>query len=153
MSKLLHSFAELEAALAEARRKAIAAAEHALGEAARAVQEDAQARIGEYQMSSWPFPEWQPLAASTEAEKARLGYPDNAPLLRDGSLRDSIVAEHDGMEAVVGSKDPVAAYQEFGTDTIPPRPFIGPAAFDSREKIQHTIGAAVAGALGNLPDK
>lgn len=147
MSKQLNSLSELKTALAACRQRALSGAETALGEAALIVQEDARNRIGEYQQATGPFAAWEPLADSTEKEKARQGYPSNAPLLAEGGLRDSIVVEHKGKEAVVGSNDPAAAYQEFGTDNIPPRPFLGPAAFDNQEKIHKLIGDAVKAAL------
>lgn len=127
---------------------AVVKAEHsALERIARIVEKDAKGRIGEYQEAAGPFPQWAPLADSTEYEKARLGYPSDAPLLRKGDLRDSIRHEVDGKEAIVGSKSDIAEYQEFGTKTIPPRPFIGPAAFANKDKIESILGHAVVAGL------
>lgn len=127
---------------------AIVQLEHkALEKCARLVEKTAKDEIGQYQPAVGPFPEWAPLADSTEYEKTRLGYPVDAPLLREGDLRDSIEHEVRGNEAVIGSKSDIAAYQEFGTATIPPRPFIGPAAFRNHEKIKRILGAAVMGGL------
>lgn len=120
-----------------------------LEKAAKLIENDAKRQIGHYQDAVGPFQDWAPLADSTEAEKARLGYPVDAPLLREGHLRDSIEHEVSGLEAVVGSKSDVAEYQEFGTRTIPPRPFIGPAAFKNKEVIQKILGKAmVEGLIG-----
>lgn len=120
-----------------------------LEKAAKLIENDAKRQIGHYQDAVGPFQDWAPLADSTEAEKARLGYPIDAPLLRDGHLRDSIEHEVSGLEAVVGSKSDIAVYQEFGTKTIPPRPFIGPAAFKNKEAIQKILGKAlVEGLIG-----
>jgi HK97 gp10 family phage protein len=129
---------------------AIEATTHrALEKAARVVEKDAKGQIGTYQDAVGPFQDWALLADSTEAEKARLGYPADAPLLRDGTLRDSIEHEVEGNEAVIGSKSDVAEYQEFGTKTIPPRPFMGPAVFKNKEKIQRILGEAlVEGLIG-----
>ena len=107
------------------------------------IEKTAKSEIGHYQPEVGPFQDWAPLADSTEAEKSRLGYPTGAPLLRDGNLRDSIEHEINGLEAVIGSKSDIAAYQEFGTATIPPRPFIGPAAFRNKKNIEKTLGGAV----------
>lgn len=116
------------------------------------IEADAKSRIGFYQGAVGPFQDWAPLAESTETEKARLGYPLDAPLLREGDLRDSIEHEVGALEAVVGSKSEIAAYQEFGTAAIPPRPFIGPAAYNNKDKILKIIGAAtVAGLTGGDP--
>lgn len=126
---------------------AVVVAEHkALGRAAVVIEKDAKNRIGEYQGSVGPFQDWAPLADSTEAEKERLGYALDAPLLREGDLKNSIEHEVENGEAIIGSKLDIAAYQEFGTEKIPPRPFIGPAAFANKDKIERLIGnAAIEG--------
>lgn len=149
--KLLDGLLELEKHLVADNLKAIAMAEIAMGVAGRIVQKDAQDRIGEYQEAVGGFPAWKQLAESTEAEKARLGYPADAPLLRTGDMRDSIETEHNALEAIIGSKDPVAKYQELGTNRIPPRPFLGPAAFAKKHEIHAVIGSAVASAIGGNP--
>lgn len=133
-----------------------AAIEHSthkgLEKVAKIIERDAKGQIGHYQPEVGPFQDWAPLAESTEAEKARLGYPADAPLLREGKLRDSIQHEVAGHEAVIGSKSEIAEYQEFGTRTIPPRPFIGPAAFKNKDAIQHILGASlVQGLIGGDP--
>jgi phage gpG-like protein len=113
--------------------------EHLTTHAAETVRDIAKAKIGYYQDAEGGFPAWAPLAASTEAEKRRLGAPAGAPLLRHGDLYASIEfqAEMNILEgnAVVGSDSDIAVYQELGTPTIPPRPFLGPAGFESRETI------------------
>lgn len=116
---------------------------NALDKVGRMIEQDAKRQIGHYQKEAGPFGAWDPLADATEDEKARLGYPVEAPLLRDGKLRDSIQHEVSGLEVVIGSKLDIAEYQEFGTQTIPPRPFIGPAAFKNRDKIERILGAAL----------
>lgn len=133
-------FATLTVAIHEAEQKG-------LERIAKIIQEDAKQRIGEYQSEEGGFPAWADLADSTEAEKARLGYPIDAPLLRTGELRDSIEKEVERGEAVVGSKMDIAEYQEFGTERIPPRPFIGPAAFSNKDKIERMLGAVMVEGL------
>lgn len=116
---------------------------------AKAIEETAKAEIGKYQPEVGPFPEWPELAESTQAERERLGYTPNDPLLRTGDLRDSIKREVGNLEAVIGSESDIAAYQEFGTDKIPARPFMGPAAFHNKNKIAAVLGAAtVSGMFG-----
>jgi HK97 gp10 family phage protein len=129
--------------LAEAALATPIALRSGLDRVASTIERDAKAKIGHYQGDSGPFSAWEPLADSTEEEKARLGYPPDAPLLRDGDLRESIKHEVGALEAVVGSQSPIAAYQEFGTATIPPRPFIGPAAFENKETISRELGVAL----------
>lgn len=90
------------------------------------------------------MPEWPPLAPSTVAEKERLGYVGQIsatdPLLRTGEMRDSIKVEIEGLEMMVGSDSKIAAYQEIGTQSIPPRPFIGLAALNSLEFAAEKLG-------------
>jgi HK97 gp10 family phage protein len=114
---------------------------------AKAIEETAKAEIGKYQPEIGPFPEWPELAESTQQDRERQGYPANEPLLRRGDLRDSIERQVGNLEAVIGSKSEIAAYQEFGTDKIPARPFMGPAAFRNKDKIAKAVGAAVVSGL------
>ena len=137
-----YSLTSFVAHLAEMQVTTILALRAGLHVVASHIEKDAKEKIGHYQDATGPFGAWEPLAESTEDEKARLGYPTDAPLLRSGDLRDSIQHEVAGLEAVVGSKSEIAAYQEFGTDRIPPRPFIGPAAFENKDKIQRILGEA-----------
>lgn len=65
------------------------------------------------------------------------------PWLRTGALRDSIVSEVTESRAVVGSGDPVAVYQEMGTRTIPPRPFLAPSAQAAGPLIAERIAATI----------
>lgn len=81
------------------------------------------------------LPIWPALADSTVAEKERLGYfgqvSETDPLLRDGDMRESIeaavVPDLGSVFIVLGSDSLVALYQEMGTSTIPPRPFLSTA--------------------------
>ena len=75
------------------------------------------------------------------------GEPHDAPWLRSGALRASITHEADDTEAIVGSADPVAIYQECGTRTDPPRPFLAPAGAAEAPRLATEIGVAVLGRL------
>ncbi len=120
------------------------------------VESDAKGQIGHYQAEAGRFPAWAPLAPSTEAEKARIGAPADAPLLRTGGMRDSFSHELESdTEGVVGSTDPTLIYHEFGTSKMPPRPVLGPAVFNNRDRIEKILGhAIVEGILGGevVPD-
>jgi hypothetical protein len=114
----------------------------ALGTALVILEKDMREQIGHEQGQVGEHPAWAPLADSTEDEKARLGYPTDAPLLRDGDLQDSFKHEQSGDEGIVGSTDPVMVYHESGTDRMPPRPVVGPALFKNRKKIESLLGEA-----------
>ncbi len=108
-----------------------------MGEAAALVRDTAKAKIGVQQ------PDWAPLAQSTEDRKAQGGYPTGAPLLREGDLKESIFAYTEGLDGYVGSNDEAAAAQEYGTPTIPPRPFISTSIYENTDAITDLIGANV----------
>ncbi|WP_353192107.1 hypothetical protein [Pandoraea pnomenusa] len=114
-----------------------------------AVDATARSEFGEYQPAVGPFEGWSPLADSTKAERERLGYTPDDPLLRSGELRDTLGNEVKGHEAVIGSTSDVMVYQELGTDTIPPRPVLGPSVERNHELIRKVLGRAlVAGLVG-----
>jgi HK97 gp10 family phage protein len=116
------------------------------------IEKTAKEEIGHYQSGIGPFAAWTDLAESTESEKARKGYPADAPLLATGEMRDSISHEMRGLEAIIGSKDPKMVYHEFGTPKMPARPVVGPALYANKEFIKKTIGhAAVSGLIGGQP--
>lgn len=118
-----------------------------LEKAALAIVKIAKEEVGEYQPAVGPYQEWELLAQSTEADKEAKGYRLEAPLERTGELRDSYEAEVDGLDAIAGSKDPIAYYQEIGTAHIPPREVLGPAAIRARKKIERAIGKALVEGL------
>jgi HK97 gp10 family phage protein len=127
---------------------AIRASTHkALDQAAKIIEVDAKKQIGDYQAEVGPFAGWVELADSTKADRVAKGFTENDPLLRTGGLRDSISRQVEGDEAAVGSTSDIAVYQELGTDKIPPRPFLGPAAFKNRDRIESLLGLAVIHAL------
>jgi HK97 gp10 family phage protein len=112
--------------------------------AAQIIKTDARAQIGHYQPEAGEYPEWAPLAESTEDEKARLGAPADAPLERFGDLKKSFRSTMVGdKEVIVGSTDPNMDWHEFGTSKMPPRPVLGPALLKNIEKIRHLLGHAM----------
>lgn len=148
----------------ETRVPAVRKAEHdGLAAAGDLVVEDARSKIGTYQERAGPFAEWKELAESTlyggyNAEgrwfpgKVQMGYapPDN-PLLRTGALRASIEREVGHNEVVVGSHDPIAPEQEFGTHNIPPRSFIGAAMFQCAHEATHLVVHHIMNAFVGVP--
>lgn len=140
---------------------AFSVAEHnMLDRAAAVIEANAKARIGHYQAETGAFNAWPELADSTVADRVSKGYSPDEPLLRKGDLRGSYSRAVEGNEAVVGSTSDIAVYQELGTSKIPPRPVLGPAAFDSKDKVEAILGHAVlhifeygaAGAFVPLPE-
>lgn len=114
------------------------------------VERTAKAKIGEYQAAVGPFPEWAPLAESTLADKQRKGFAElghDNPLLRTGDMRDSITHHATAQGFIVGSDSEVAGYQEFGTRTIPPRPFLGPAIFEAEPAVAAIVGNGISSHL------
>ena len=127
---------------------AVKVAEHqGLKRVAQLIETTAKDELGNYQGEIGPFPAWAQLADSTEEQKARMGYPVGAPLVATGEMRDNISHEVIGTNAVIGSPDDRAIYQEMGTPTIPPRPFLGPAVYTNKENIHKIIGRAVVAGI------
>lgn len=117
---------------------------HALGEA---IRDRAKEKIGEYQSSSHGFDAWAPLAQSTMDQRVSKGFPANNPLLRSGELRDSITMRSDGNGVIIGSPLDIALYQENGTEHIPPRPFLGPAAGEVMDSAPELIVKVISSKL------
>jgi HK97 gp10 family phage protein len=120
--------------------------------AAKLIEAEAKAEIGHDEMAAaGPFAAWAPLAQKTIEEKEYLGYVDrislNDSLYRTGALRDSISHKVGDREAVVGSNSMIAVYQEFGTEHIPPRSFLGGAAVRKGKEAASLIGRAIDATL------
>ena len=118
----------------------------AIVESGKLVEETAKENIGHLQPEKGPFEAWKPLAPSTIEDKRRLGFDGSdhyKPLYRTGKMKASIDLVVFGNGFVVGSRDPVAGYQEFGTSRMPARPFIQPAMFTSLPAIHKIFGRVV----------
>lgn len=137
----MFSIKEFAEFLGEAAVKADESNRRELDRAAKVVQHRAKKIIGHYQVETGPFAPWAPLAASTRAEKARLGFgpPDN-PGLRTGGMRESIDRAVEDHEAVVGSNDENLVYFELGTSKQPPRSVLGAAAFQEAHTVAEIMG-------------
>lgn len=145
----MKDFASIEAFIAHMAMVEQAVIRHAhagLEKSAQVVEKAAKAELGYYQPAVGPFPAWDPLAESTLEHHAALGVGDS-PLLVTGQLYASIEHETQGHEAVIGTKMDIGAYQEFGTDRIPPRPFMGPAVVHSKEKIEKIMSRGLVTAI------
>lgn len=127
-------FAQLIPLLQSRVNNAITAGVH---HAAVIITEEAKSQIGHPQ-SGWP-----PLADTTEKTKSAEGFATPDPLLRTGSLRDSIKYEAVGHHATVSSDHTEAAIHEHGSDKVPPRPFISSAAMKKLPEIAIDMTARV----------
>lgn len=135
-----------------AHLSAMAAAEtlalhNGLKKCAIAIEKTAKSEIGTYQGQVGPFAAWDPLAESTQADRMSKGFTPNDPLERTHALENSISHEIDTLEAVIGSTSDVMVWQEVGTEHIPPRAVLGPAAIRNKELIHKTLGQAAAEGL------
>ena len=72
------------------------------------------------------------------------GSEHGVPWRRSGALSASIGHQVDDDVAVVGSTDPVAVFQEIGTERDRPRPFLSPVAERDGEAVARSIGVAIA---------
>ena len=115
----------------------------AVDHAAKLIEEEAKRVLGSYDYG------WEQLAPSTQAERQRLGFTPNDPLLRTGDLKNSIEkteAQREGPMAVVayvGSNSPYAAAQELGTATIPARSYLGGATMHEEHAIREETGRRI----------
>ena len=118
---------------------------HGLEASAKLVEKTAKGEFGEYQPHVGRFNEWAALAPSTLEHHAAMGANDT-PLLVTGTLRDSVkhAVSREHLEAAVGSADERMIWQEIGTERIPPRPVLGPAAVRNIEHIERLLGRAAA---------
>lgn len=151
---MLGNFDELALALGLVEARLPEEIHRSLSEIGEVVEAIAKGKIGTYQpFESSPkgqgFWEWMPLTEDTMADRVAQGYPANEPLKRSGELQDRIEHEVEGHEMLtVGSDDPIALYQELGTASIPPRPFIGPSMAESMDRNLETIADGIGRAFG-----
>ena len=102
------------------------------------LEDEAKRVLGTYEYG------WPPLQPETIARKTM----GDSPLLETGELRNSISHVLGHGEAWVGSNDDKALWHEFGTRTIPPRPFFQGAIHAKQEDIEKLFGGLVI--EGNL---
>lgn len=157
MSRSFSSFKAMAQHFEQARNNLVHDVTVALEAIGSDVEHRAKAKIGQYQSAVVGghgfegFPAWAPLAQSTMEDRVRQHYTPNDPLLRTGHLRESIAHRmgetNRARTVVIGSPDPIAEYQEYGTRSIPPRPFIGPAMAEAEPESIEKIAAAVRAAF------
>lgn len=154
----INSLEELRVKIERSRLTFAAELIVALNTAVVKVQADAKNKFGSYQAAVGPFPEWEDLNYDYVKRKLKAGSPGDDPLIGHYSgsggnklyptaLRNSILSEIRGFKGYVGTNDPIGKWQEFGTSTIPPRPFLRPALYENREFIKGLFAAAMVKAL------
>lgn len=115
-----------------------------------------------HEQDGWPMA-WEPLSSATVdgfrhwrgfwvLGKEDLGFGGaESPLLRTGTLRDSIDSNVVGLWGEVGSNEKRALYNELGTPgadyPIPPRPFIAKGMMDAAYDIEELAGAVALSLL------
>jgi len=115
---------------------------HAMEKACTIIEDSAKGAIGTYEFG------WQQLAQSTQEQRVALGFSPNDPLLRTGELRDSIGhTVESGNVGYIGTNNKIAPYQEFGTDKIPPRPFLGGALAAKGQEAADCFGVEISAKL------
>ncbi|HUB90949.1 MAG TPA: hypothetical protein VMA74_14585 [Dyella sp.] len=139
-----NDFGEFAAFLLSMEPVAKVAVHRGLEKGLKRIETTAKESIGTYQDAIGQFPAWDELADSTKKDRVRQGYSENDPLLRSGETRDSIQSEIHDMEGVVASESDILYWQEVGTEDIPPRPVMGPAALVNEEHVVRDLGEAYA---------
>lgn len=133
------SLSQLAETIARSAGKVRFETELAVVAIAKDIQSTAKEKIGTYQNESHGFNAWAPLAESTMQQREKLGYTANDPLKRSGELQESITMRSDGNGAIVGTTEDVGLWMENGTEKIPPRPYLGPAAAEVMDKAGEII--------------
>ena len=143
-------------------------AEHrAIQAAGEIVQAEAKHSLGTLHEAAGPFGAWPELADSTQARREALGHSPNEPLLATHELRDHILTEAHGNHAVVGvpsvivgdgtKENPardigmVATVMEFGSAKVPPRSFLGRAAFVKAHAAARVAALIVGATIADQP--
>lgn len=134
--KHFNSFGSYLAHLEKILIQAPAAEKRLLNAIGIEVEAKAKSKFGHYQNAVGPFEKWDELTEGTQEDRVRKEYTPNDPLLRDGTLRESISHSVHGKTVSIGSTNEIMPYHEFGTSRIPARPVLGPAMFQSKYKIK-----------------
>ncbi len=93
---------------------------------------------------------WAPLAPDYARRKARRFGPGLRILQRSGRLRRSIVTRLEAGAIVASTNLPYAPFHQFGTRTIPPRPFLVLTDAD-KEEVARTIADSLDPTSNQVP--
>lgn len=133
--------------------------EKSMKKSAIKVRDDATKKFGEYQLAVGPYPAWEDLKESTIKEKEKVGGAED-PLIghveSNGAkvwpqpLRNTIGTKTEGLTAAVGTDDPIGKYHEYGTEHIPPRPFLRPALYENQDVIKNNVKEGIQNGIKSL---
>ena len=128
------------------------------------VRDTAMKKFGTYQPAVGPYNEWKQLADVTLRRKAKAGAPSDMPLIGyylstwkrkqvyGRPLRQSIEFYVDGWQVHIGTNNPLGDIHEHGRGTVPPRPWLRPAAWQNQSYFVARMKQAWANAaLGFFP--
>ena len=129
--------------------------------AAILVRDTAVKKFGTYQSATGEFPAWEPLKPATVTQKAKAGTSGDDPLIGHYSgsrknkvwpapLRNTISIKVEGWVAAVGTDDPLGKYHEYGTEDIPPRPYLRPSLYEQMAEIQAIMAGGLAAGLRKM---
>lgn len=145
--------------------------ELSMKKSAMKVRDDATKKFGEYQPAVGPYPAWETLSLRTVIEKMDRGAESPQPLIgaygasqyQEGNrvtkneiwpehLRNTIGIKAEGLNAAVGTDDPLGKWHEYGTEDerIPPRPFLRPALYENQDTIKNNVKEAIQNGLKSL---
>lgn len=146
-TRVFETFSQFAAFVSEQAVLAVPIREAGIGAIARVLHRKTRDMFGNKALAD--------LAPSTQAERLRLGFSANQPLLRDGSLlRDSVEMQVGPTFAAVGSPEDVMYYHEFGYfnkrsgTMVPPRPVFKLALEESAVPIIDILEAMTGAQLG-----
>lgn len=132
-SRSFTSFVELQAHVEKVYKRIPHALREGLVAVGDEILERNREKHGVYQQAIGPFPAWEPLTQETLERRARREInPEDEPLLESEELADSYAMEvlRDPVAVVIGSALERAEVHERGNAHVPPRPTLGPAAYE-----------------------
>lgn len=151
--------------------------ENEMKKSAVMVRDEAVKKFGTYQPGVGDLPAWAKLKKSTISQKEEAGSEGDDPLIGhsnshgkkiwEAPLSRSIGYKVDGLNAAVGTDDPLGEIHEYGapdtsgehaksaagknhTSVIPPRPFLRPALYENQDKIKDNIKEGLQDALKDI---
>ena len=129
-----------------------------LDEMAKLAVKNAQGEFGNYQGTKpgpdgTAFPAWAALKPETiERKKVRTG--EDVPLLDSGGLQNSVMElDFANLTKMVGTYDPNGARHEYGTGTIPARPWLRPALFALKAPFERKLRKDLIAAIRSKYNK